>query len=422
MGIARRRSDPREQPRGHDRIREHARSGLSAGAAAGRQPRHNVRAQQGTHLVAAQHAPGAGVRILRGHRGAVGVGVIGDHDVRVHADGGFERQVQGAGLFRVREGHRGEVGVRFGLLAHQRDVGEAGGVEHRHCGLAAHTMHGGQDDFEVAGREVLRDGQRRDGGLVVGRDGRIQGGPPLRGQGDAGQLTNGVDLGGDQGVVRRHDLRAASALLDGVPAQVDLVAVVLGRVVAGRDHHAAVALQRPHGIGEQRCGQSGRHQERLDAGRGENRRGFFRKDVRVVAGVEADDGARPGTGGGLRDGVGQEGGEPGGGAAHHHAVHPVGARAEGGPQACGAELQGPAETVGELLAGRGGAAVGQPDQLGQGGGGGGIRVLGGPGAGFAQQAGEFGIRRRHRNQTSANRGGCLPRQARVRLTDRSRPP
>ncbi len=386
MGVARRGGDPREQPRGHDRIREHARA-VRFLAAGGRQPRHDVRAEQGAHLVAAQHAPGAGVRILRGHRGAVGVGVVGDHDVRVHPGGGFEGQVQGAGLFGVREVHRGEVGVRLGLLAHQGDVGETGRVQHRHGGLAAHAVHGGQDDLEVAGREVLRCGQGRDGGLVVGGDGRIQHGPALRGQGDAGQLADGVDLRRDQGIVRRHDLRAAAALLDGVAAQVDLVAVVLRRVVAGGDHHAAVALQRPHGVGEQRGGQRGRHQEGLDAGGGEDRRGFFREDVGVVAGVVADDGARPGAGGGLRDGVGQEGGEAGGGAAHHHAVHPVRAGAEGCPQAGGAELQGAAEAVGELLAGRGGAVVGEPDQFGQGGGGGGIRVLGGPGRGLRSAGG-----------------------------------
>ena len=41
-------------------------------------------------------------------------------------------------------------------------------------------------------------------------------------------------------------------------------------------------------------------------------------------------------------------GNPGGGAAHHHRVHPVGAGAHFRPQAGRAELEVPAKAVGEL--------------------------------------------------------------------------
>jgi hypothetical protein len=102
-----------------------------------------------------------------------------------------------------------------------------------------------------------------------------------------------------------------------------------------------------------------------------------------VAGVVAHDGARPGAGRSLPDGGREEGGEAGGGAAHHHPVHPVRPGAECCPQSCGAELQRAAEAVGQLLAGRRDAVLGQLDQLGQGSGGGGIRVLGCPGTGIA---------------------------------------
>ena len=207
-----------------------------------------------------------------------------------------------------------------------------------------------------------------------------------------------------------HDLRAAAAFLDGVAAQVDLVAVVLRRVVAGGDHHAAVAIQRPHRVGEQRGGQRGRHQEGFEPGGGEDRGRFLGEDIGVVAGVIADDGARPGAGGGLRHGVGQEGGEAGRGAADHHPVHPVGPGAEGRPEAGGAELQGAAEAVRQLLAAGGGAVLGELDQLGQGGGGGGVRVLGGPVAGVAEQR-EVGIGRRHRNQTIVKAAGSGAGQA-----------
>ena len=333
----------------------------------------------------------------------------------------LEGQVQRSGLFRVGEVHRGEVRIRLRLFRDERDVGETGGVQHRHRRFPAHAVHGGQDDLQPAGREVLRSRQGRDGVLVLGGDGGLQHGPAVRGQDDGIQGADGVDLRRNQGIVGRHDLGAAAAFLDRVTAEVHLVAVVLRRVVAGGDHDAAVAVQRPHRVGEQRGGQRGRHQEGFNSGSGEDRGGFFGENIGVVAGVEADDGARPGAGGGLLDGVGEERGEAGSGAAHHHAVHPVRPRAEGCPQSGGAELQGAAEAVGQLLAGRGDAPVGEADQLGQGGGSGGVRVLVCPVAGIAQESGEFGIRRRHRNQTIANRARFLPRQSRVGVSVPSRP-
>ena len=308
----------------------------------------------------------------------------------------------------IGEVHRGEVRVRLRLFRDERDVGETCGVQHGHRRFPAHAVHGGQDDLQPAGREVLRSRQGRDGVLVLGGDGGLQHGPAVRGQDDGIQGADGVDPRRNQGIVRGHDLGAAAALLDGMTAEVHLVAVVLRRVVAGGDHDAAVAVQRPHRVGEQRGGQRGRHQEGFNSGSGEDRGGFFGENIGVVAGVEADDGARPGAGGGLRDRVGEERGETGSGAAHHHPVHPVRPRAEGCPQSGGAELQGAAETVGQLLAGRRDAAVGEADQLGQGGGSGGVRVLVCPVAGIAQEPGEFGIRRRHRNQTIANRARFRP--------------
>ena len=350
----------------------------------------------------------AGVRILRRHRCPVGVGIVGDHDVGVLARRRLEGKIQRPGLLRVREVHRGEVRIRLRLLGDERDVVESGGVQHRDGRFPAHAVHGGQDDLQPAGREVLRDCQGRDGALVVGRDRGLQHGPPVRGQDDRVQGADGVDLRRYQGVVGCHDLGAAAAFLHRVTAEVHLVAVVLRRVVAGGDHDAAVAVQRPHRVGEQRGGQRGRHQEGLNPRRGEDRRGFLGENVGVVTGVIADDGARPGAGGGLPDRVGEEGGEAGGGAADHHAVHPVRTRAEGCPQSSGAELQGAAEAVGQFLAGRGDAPVGEADQFGEGGGGGGVRVLACPIAGIAQEAGEFGIRRRHGTKLSPIVGDSCP--------------
>jgi len=52
---------------------------------------------------------------------------------------------------------------------------------------------------------------------------------------DPGQRAQAADRGLDLGIHRRHDLRAV--------AQVELVAVVRGRVVAGRDHHPGPAAR-----------------------------------------------------------------------------------------------------------------------------------------------------------------------------------
>ena len=70
------------------------------------------------------------------------------------AGGRFEGQVQGAGLLRVGEAHRGEVRVRLGLLATSVTSAKPAAFEHGHRGVAAHAVHGGQDDLQVAGGEV----------------------------------------------------------------------------------------------------------------------------------------------------------------------------------------------------------------------------------------------------------------------------
>ncbi len=178
--------------------------------------------------------------------------------------------------------------------------------------------------------------------------------------------------------------------------------------MAGSHHHAAVAIQRPHRIGEQRRRERLRHQEGLDPRGREDRGRLLGEDIRVVAGVKADDGAGLGARRGLRDGGGQERGEAGGCAPHHHAVHPVGSGAELRAEAGGAELQRAAEAVLQLLARRGNPVLGELDEFCQSGGSGGIRVLGGPVAGVAQQLRKFGIGRRHRNKLSPIRRYPLP--------------
>src|SRR5690606_27121462 len=149
--------------------------------------------------------------------------------------------------------------------------------------------------------------------------------PAVGGAGDGGQRRDGLDLRGDLGVGRGHDL--------GAVAEVHLVAVVPGRVVAGGDLDPGDRAEVPDREGEdggrQRAGQDGRPQ----AGAGHHGGGVARELRRLVAGVVADDDetavvALPA----------QVRGETGGGADHDRAVHPHRTGPELTAETGGAEL------------------------------------------------------------------------------------
>ncbi|MCY1230097.1 hypothetical protein D9M72_424940 [compost metagenome] len=138
--------------------------------AAGSEPGHNVCPQQCANFVTAQHAPGAGVRVLGGNGGTVSVGVVGQHDVRVHAGRRFQRKIQGAGLLRIGEVDRGEVRVGPRLFGHHGDVVESCRLQHGDGSVAAYPVHGGQDDLQVTGRELRGQRQGSHRRLVAGSD------------------------------------------------------------------------------------------------------------------------------------------------------------------------------------------------------------------------------------------------------------
>ena len=104
---------------------------------------------------------------------------------------------------------------------------------------------------------------------------------PAAAAGHVGQRADGGDPRGDLGVGGRHDLAAV--------AEVDLVAVVLRRVVAGGDHHAGDAPELADREGQQRGGQRPRQHQGPEPGAGHHLGGVAREDVAVVPGVEADD-------------------------------------------------------------------------------------------------------------------------------------
>jgi hypothetical protein len=158
------------------------------------------------------------------------------------------------------------------------------------------------------------------------------------------------DVRADLLVHRRDDLASV--------AQVDLVAVVGGRVVARRDHDAGGAPEVPHGERQHRGRQVRREHHHAEAGAGEDLGGHPGEQVGVVTGVVADhDGATAV--------LVEVAGQAGRGARHDHEVHPVGAGADAPAQAGGAELQGPGERVVELGSRAGVAGLGRVQQGGE---------------------------------------------------------
>lgn len=172
------------------------------------------------------------------------------------------------------------------------------------------------------------------------------------------------------------------------------------------DHDAAVAIKGTDRVSQQRGGKRGRHQEGVDSRGREDGGRLEREDVRVVPRVIADDGARPRSRGSRSNGVLEEGREACRCPAHHHAVHPVGTGTEGGAEPRGTELQRSTEAVFKLLTGCGDAAGGESGQLGQGCGGGRVRILGSPFAGVGYQLFKFGIARCHRNKAIVKENEC----------------
>ena len=113
---------------------------------------HQVRGQQAAHLVAAQHPPAAvGRRVGDRDGAAVGVGVVGEHQVGVVLDGRGQGEVDRARFLGVGERHGGEVRVGVALLGHHGGRREAGALEGRQHHVAAHAVQRGVDDAQVAG-------------------------------------------------------------------------------------------------------------------------------------------------------------------------------------------------------------------------------------------------------------------------------
>ena len=297
--------------------------------------------QQGAHVVASEGEQGAAC--VPGHDGqAVGVRVVGDGEVGAGALGQRHHPVHRARLLGVGKANGGEGAVRFGLLGDgmQRDLG--GSLHGRQGEPLAHAVERRVGDGE--GRAAL--GAHEEVGHTgqVGLE-RLGPEPPEQaaglgigvvepGQGGVG--AHFVDVACDGGVDGGNDLR-------GVLPE-DLVAVVLGWVVARRDHHAGRGAELLAGEAHQ----GGR--ERLGIG----------VDGKAGAGGQApylagEGGAAPPTVVADHDAAlgcpGHEFAESleqaGGGAGDDEPVHPGRAGTEQPAQPCRAEAQGAGEAVGE---------------------------------------------------------------------------
>ncbi len=172
-------------------------------------------------------------------------------------------------------------------------------------------------------------------GEVGVEDGVVEGLPAGLRAGDVGQGAYGVDLRGDLGV--------GGGTIWGAVAEVDLVAVVAGRVVAGGDLHAGDGAEVPYGEGEDGGGEGAGEDGRAQAGAGHDGGRVAGEVLGLVAGVVADDDEAVGVALLL-----QVPGEAGGGADDDGAVHAHGTGAEFAAQAGGAELEGAGEACGEF--------------------------------------------------------------------------
>ena len=278
------------------------------------------------------------------------------------------REVHRAGLLRVGEGHRREVRVGVLLLAHHARRVEARGLEDLHDGGAADPVERAcRRSTGRAARPRPAPPRRRGSGPRCPRPGSARVVPRGRSATDA----HGGDPGGDLRVRGRDDLAAV--------AEVDLVAVVLGRVVAGRDHHARRAAELADGVGEHRRRQRPGEQPDRDPGAGHHLGGVPGEVVAAVPGVLPDDDGAGGAG------VLQVRRQAGRGPAHHHPVHPVRPGRHRPAQARGAELQRAVEPVRQVRERLGVAALDGTDDLLQLGAGGLVGVVGDPGAGLGDE-------------------------------------
>ena len=315
---------------GHDGLDSHRRLRLVF-------MRTNIIKEQHAHVVAGdQHdlVPHADARA-----DAVAVRVGGQAHVRTGGDGLFDGQLHGLANLGVRIGAGGEIAVGLFLLGDDLHVDVAHTLHHLADGHIAGTVQRAVHQVQALGRRRNTQAFHH---LIVALDGLVvdPGDHALCHQRvEVRQLVNEGLLGADVTVdaVRRLDGDLAAI------RTVDLVAVELGRVVAGRDHHARRGVQVTHGVGQHGRGHQGLVDVHADAHLRQGRGGQAGK----VGGMDAAVAAY--RTGGVLEGFLEVLAQAAGRLGHGIKVHPVGARAQHAAQSAGAKGQLPVEAVGDLL-------------------------------------------------------------------------
>ena len=257
-----------------------------------------------------------------GDRAAVRVRVVGDHQVGAAAGRAPSARSIAPGLLRVRERDGREVRVRVGLLRHDLRRGEPGPTRTPRSSTSPPTPCSGV--YAIGGRGRRRAAARDSASRYASTIAVVEDVSSSSPSGSSSTAADGVDRGGDLRVERRDDLRAVRP--------VDLVAVVAGRVVAGRHHDARDRAGVAHGERRARASAAAR--------RTPGRRSPAPPSTAAVSSANTSDSCRasnPMTRRPPR--VAQAGGEPGGGAHHRDPVHPVRPGAQLAAQPGRAELQ-----------------------------------------------------------------------------------
>ena len=294
--------------------------------------------QQNANLIAGEQLIAA-VLALDGDAHAVGIGVGGQHQIRTGLFGQLKAEAQSLKYLGVGVRAGREVAVRVLLLGHDGDVGDADVPQNMGDRHEAGAVQRAVDQLEAGSLADTRaDGACLDGG-VEGVDAILA---DILDQALRHAVLKGNQLGTGQDVgFLNFGVNDVSGLIGHLAAvrAVGLVAVVLGRVMAGCDHDARVAVVVAGGKAQR----GNRHQGLIDADFnavcGQHLSGCFGKEVALDTAVIADGN---GLAAALRlDPVGKALGR----LTDNINIHAVGASADDAAQTGGAELQGHGKAV-----------------------------------------------------------------------------
>ena len=291
--------------------------------------------QQNADFVAGEQLIAA-ILALDGDAHAVCVRVGSQHQISAGLLGQFQTQAQSLKNFGVGVRAGREVAVGFLLLGHNGDIGDADVAQDMSDGHKAGAVQRAVDQLETGSLADARaDGAGLDGG-IEGIDAVLA---DILDQPLGQTILKGNELGPGQDI-RLLDLGVDNVGgLIGHLAAVRAVAVVLGGVVAGRDHDARVAVVVAGGKAQRGNRHKGLIDADLDTVGGQHLGSGLGEQVALDAAVIAD-------GNGLAAALGLDPvGKALGRLTDNVNIHTVGACTDDAAQARGTELQGHSKTV-----------------------------------------------------------------------------